>query len=84
MKDFRINSRQENKAQTTEAVTADQARIARLVGKAVGGDFEAFGELYSTYVVQIYRYVFYQVRNKMIAEDLTEEVFVKAWKSMSS
>ena len=55
-----------------------------LVERATGGDYEAFGELYSIYLERIYRYVFYQVRDKMTAEDLTEEVFLKAWKSIGS
>ena len=84
MKDFR-NKREENKAQATaEAVTHEQSKILRLVERAGGGDFEAFGNLYSIYLDRIYRYVFYQVRGKMIAEDITEEVFVKAWKAIGS
>jgi len=85
MKDFRNKIREENKAQATaEAVTHEQSKILRLVERAAGGDFEAFGNLYSIYLDRIYRYVFYQVRDKMIAEDITEEVFVKAWKAIGS
>ncbi|MBI4304616.1 MAG: sigma-70 family RNA polymerase sigma factor [Chloroflexi bacterium] len=58
--------------------------INELVKKAVDGDFEAFGELYSMFVNRIYRYIFYQVRNEMLAEDMTEEVFIKAWQAIGS
>ena len=57
----------------------DESEIISLAKRAAGGDFEAFGELYSRYLDRIYRYVFYQVKDKITAEDLTEEIFVKAW-----
>lgn len=55
-----------------------------LVKKAVNGDAEAFGELYMAYVNQIYRYVYFHNRNVPFAEDVTEEIFVKAWKAIAS
>ena len=85
MKPVRNKVREENKAQaTTRTVAHDQSEIERLVERAAGGDFEAFGELYSIYLDRIYRYVFYQVKNKATAEDITEEVFIKAWKAIGS
>ena len=85
MKVIRNKVREEKKAQVpTRLITYDKSEIARLVERAVSGDFEAFGELYSIHLDRIYRYVFYQVRDKMTAEDITEEVFVKAWKAMGS
>ena len=77
--------REENKTEATAAtVTYDQSRTEELVEKAAGGNLEAFGELYEIYLDRIYRYVFYQVKDKMTAEDITEEVFVKAWKVIGS
>jgi RNA polymerase sigma-70 factor (ECF subfamily) len=82
---IRNNIIEENKAQeAAKTVTYDQSESVRLVKRAVGGDFEAFGELYNIYLDRIYRYVFYQVRDKMTAEDVTEEVFLKAWKAIKS
>jgi RNA polymerase sigma-70 factor (ECF subfamily) len=66
------------------AVTCSPSEIARLVEKAVSGNFTAFGELYRFYLDRIYRYVFYQVKDRMTAEDITEEVFLKAWKAIQS
>jgi RNA polymerase sigma-70 factor (ECF subfamily) len=60
------------------------SEIKGLVKTAAGGDFQAFGSLYSIYLDRIYRYVYYQVKDKMTAEDITEEVFVKAWKVIRS
>jgi len=77
--------REETKTQATAATkTCNQSEIAGLVVKAAGGSFAAFGELYSIYLDRIYRYIFYQVNDRMTAEDITEEVFVKAWKAIGS
>ena len=70
--------------ETTGVVTRDNSEITGLVSRATGGDFEAFGKLYDTFLERIYRYVYYQVRDKMTAEDITEEVFLKAWKAIKS
>ena len=83
--DFRSNNtRQNGTGSADEVVTDDQLTVIRLVERAAEGDVEAYGELYSIYLNRIYRYVFHQVRDKMIAEDITEEVFVKAWKAIDS
>jgi RNA polymerase sigma-70 factor (ECF subfamily) len=85
MKYLRTSLREGNKSQaTTGAELHDRSKIIKLVDRAAGGDSEAFGELYSLYLDPIYRYVYYQVRDKMTAEDVTEEVFIKAWKRIHS
>ena len=77
--------REDKKSQATaKTVTDNQSEIVRLVDRAAGGNFEAFGKLYGIYLDRIYRYVFYQVKDKMTAEDITEDVFVKAWKAIDS
>ena len=82
---IRNKIREENKAQDAARIVAsEQGEILALVERATGGDFEAFGELYSIYLDPIYRYVFYQVKDRMTAEDVTEEVFLKAWRGISS
>ena len=53
-----------------------------LAARARQGDKEAFGDLYELYLNEMYRYVFYRVNNHLDAEDLTEQVFLKAWKSL--
>jgi RNA polymerase sigma-70 factor (ECF subfamily) len=75
----------EKKAQPTTATSAcDPADTAGLVKEASDGNIKAFGELYSIYLDRIYRYIFYQVRDRMTAEDITEEVFIKAWRAIRS
>jgi RNA polymerase sigma-70 factor (ECF subfamily) len=50
-----------------------------LVDRAREKDADAFGQLYDFYVSKIYRYIFYRVGNQADAEDLTEDVFAKAF-----
>ena len=61
-----------------------QSEIIEFVKKAIGGSFIAFGEIYNIYLNRIYRYVYYQINDRMAAEDITEDVFVKAWKAIKS
>lgn len=80
MASFRYKDTSRNKSQDfSNPQTFGELEVRRLVERAVDGDFEAFGEIYSIYLDRIYRYVVYQVDDKMIAEDLTEETFIKAW-----
>lgn len=46
---------------------------------AASGELPAFGELYNRYLDPIYRYIYYRVSDLSDAEDLTEDVFVRAW-----
>ncbi|MFC1929101.1 RNA polymerase sigma factor [Chloroflexota bacterium] len=85
MRDSRNKDRKENKAGVApQSINLDQTENTKLVERATGGDSEAFGKLYSIYLDRIYRYVFYQVKDKPTAEDITEDVFIKAWKAINS
>lgn len=53
--------------------------IKNLVSRSQDGDKEAFGKLYDKYLKPIFRYVYFKVGNREDAEDLTEQVFLKAW-----
>ena len=55
-----------------------------LVKRAKQKDEEAFALLYEAYFDKIYRYVTLKVGNKMEAEDITQQVFLKAIKSIAS
>jgi RNA polymerase sigma-70 factor (ECF subfamily) len=64
--------------------SGNQINEQKLVRRAQGGDSEAFGVLYTLYLDPIYRYVYYRVDGAATAEDLTEEVFVRAWEALPS
>ena len=42
-----------------------------------------FDDIYEEYFHEIYRYIFYMVSDKQLAEDLTQEVFLRIYKSNS-
>jgi len=42
-------------------------------------DPEAFGKIYDAYATRIYRFVFFKVSSEEEAQDLTADVFLKAW-----
>ncbi len=53
-----------------------------LIKKAQLGDPKAFGDLYENHAPVVYRYLFAHLDSQMDAEDLTGEVFLKAWQSL--
>jgi RNA polymerase sigma-70 factor (ECF subfamily) len=53
-----------------------------LVHLSAAGDQSAFATLYEMHVERVYRHVRYQVMDGHDAEDITQEVFIKAWKSI--
>ncbi|TFG47216.1 MAG: sigma-70 family RNA polymerase sigma factor [Dehalococcoidia bacterium] len=55
-----------------------------IVARAQAQDSEAFGLIYEAYFDKIYRYVSIKTGNRTEAEDLTQQVFVKALESISS
>jgi len=55
---------------------------ASLVKQAQAGDADAFGALYERYAQTIFRFLFAQLSNRWDAEDLTSDVFLRAWHSL--
>ncbi len=56
----------------------DLAEVQDLVARAQGGDAEAFGLIYDRYLETIYRFVYFRVGNRQLAEDLTADTFLRA------
>ena len=63
----------------SEGQTSDEAM---LVQRAIGHDAEAFGRLYDMHIDRVYRHIYYRVGNETDAEDLTQQVFLKAWQAI--
>jgi RNA polymerase sigma-70 factor (ECF subfamily) len=62
---------------------SDDPRIVELVNRVVlSRDPNAFGELYDSFVERVYRYLYFRTGSHPEAEDLTEQVFLKAWEAM--
>lgn len=60
----------------------DKEKEEALIRQATRGDGEAFTRLYDMYMERIYRYVSYRVSIVADVEDLTQEVFLRAWNSI--
>lgn len=54
----------------------------QLINQVKNGDAEAFGVLYEQYAEVIFRYIYSHLDNRLDAEDLTEEIFFRAWKAL--
>jgi RNA polymerase sigma-70 factor, ECF subfamily len=71
---------QESEINKTGANVSEEQWVTR----AVSGDSEAFAQLYTAYVDQIYRFIFFKVSDHETAEDLTSQVFLKVWQSLGN
>ena len=65
-------------------VDAEHAEVWTLVRLAQGGDGDAFGLLYDRYVDSVFRFIYYRVNDRALAEDFTSETFVRALRRISS
>lgn len=54
------------------------------VHRAQNGDAEAFGEIYDRYADTVYRYIYFRVSSRPLAEDLTSEAFLRALRRIGS
>ena len=56
----------------------------QVVQRAVNGDREAFTYIYDLHFDKIYRYIYVKVHSQAEAEDLTQDVFIKAYEAIKS
>ena len=61
------------------AAPEEHRAVESLVGRAKDGDADAFGLLYDRFQPEILRYLTNQVRHRETAEDLAQQVFLRAW-----
>jgi len=59
-----------------------EKEIKKLVKQAKNGGLEAFGIIYELFAERIYRYIYLKISDKDEAEDLTQQVFIKAWEAL--
>ncbi len=70
----------DQRATSTLEKTVEKEKV--LVQRAIKRDHVAFAQLYDRFVDKIYRYIYYKVGSKTEAEDLTGQVFLKAWEAI--
>jgi RNA polymerase sigma-70 factor (ECF subfamily) len=61
-----------------------RAEEARLVARAQAGDLAAFEELYRRNVRKVYALCYRMASDPSLAEELTQDVFVRAWEKLGS
>jgi RNA polymerase sigma-70 factor (ECF subfamily) len=62
----------------------ESEQMVNLVRLAQDGSSEAFGELYRIYMDTVFRYIYYRVSTRALAEDLTSETFVRALRRITT
>jgi RNA polymerase sigma-70 factor (ECF subfamily) len=55
-----------------------------LVDKAKNGDSEAFGLIYDSFAQRIFKFIRLKIQNRQEAEDVLQDVFVKAYRGLGS
>jgi RNA polymerase sigma-70 factor (ECF subfamily) len=64
------------------ARASEAALEAARIERAQRGDAAAFAELYDQHLDRVFRNVLYRVGDRAEAEDLTQQVFVRAWQAL--
>lgn len=53
-----------------------------LIVLAQKGDEQAFGQIYDIWAQKVYRFIYFKIKDAPMAEELTSEVFLKAWQKL--
>jgi RNA polymerase sigma-70 factor (ECF subfamily) len=65
-------------------VEDDHVVVWDLVRLAQAGDHAAFGEIYGRYADLVYRFIYYRVHDRALAEDFTSDTFLRALRRIGS
>lgn len=65
-----------------DPTASDHAAVRVLVDRAKEGDAAAFGEIFDRFQPEIVRYLAHRTGNIDTAEDLAQQVFLKAWQAI--
>ncbi|OGE88006.1 MAG: hypothetical protein A3J07_02020 [Candidatus Doudnabacteria bacterium RIFCSPLOWO2_02_FULL_49_13] len=58
------------------------SELKQFLERAQNGDSAAFSRLYDEFAEKLYRFIFFRVGHKEVAEDLLSDTFVKAWQKL--
>jgi RNA polymerase sigma-70 factor (ECF subfamily) len=70
-----------DKYQMTNSFKSSQ--LTPLVVQAIEGKDKAFERLFDMFQKDVFRMIYYRTRSKQDAEDLTQEIFIRAYKKIS-
>ncbi len=62
-------------------MTAEELKL--ILRKAQNGDTQAFAVIYDYFAEKIYRFIYFRVGHKEIAEDVLADTFVKSWQKIN-
>ena len=68
----------------SDEIDEEHTEVWQLVSRAQAGDGEAFGQLYDRYVDSVYRFIYFRVNDRALAEDFTSETFLRALRRIGS
>ncbi len=71
----RRSSRNDSGPQTAEHI---------LIQRSIAHDRDAFVRLYDRYIDRIFKYIYLLVGDRPLAEDLTTQVFARAWQTVAA
>ncbi len=60
-----------------------EEQLKDILKKAQSGNEEAFGLIYDHLAAKIYKFIYFRVGHKEIAEDILSDTFVKGWQKIS-
>ena len=69
---------------TTTTISGTSAQLVSLVNQAREGNRSAFAQLADRFHKDIFRMVFYRIRSQVDAEDIAQDVFLKAYQNIAS
>lgn len=78
-----LKSKTTQRTPSKKRITA-AATERELVVEATRHNQAAFARLYDQYVDKIYRYIYFKVGNQADAQDMTAQVFMKAWQAIGN
>ena len=55
-----------------------------LLKKVKNSDKDAFHQLFSNFYVTLFRFVVYKIKDSDLAEDISQETFLRVWKKRAS
>lgn len=79
-----ISNTEIQKEELTQEKLQEKLIEQRLINECKSGDSAAFKSLYDKYSGRVYSLALRMCGNNDIADDLTQEVFIKVWESISS
>jgi RNA polymerase sigma-70 factor (ECF subfamily) len=68
----------------TTTTSGTSAELVSLVNQARKGNRSAFAKLADQFQADVFRMVFYRIRSRVDAEDITQDVFLKAFQKIST